>query len=357
MSLKLHSLKIKKKVFLTNEAVALYIDIPFELKETYSYRQGQFIAVQVKINGDIYRREYSICSSPYYENEFVIACKVVNNGIVSGYLFNQIREGDSIDTYPPAGKFFTELFPENKKEYVLIAGGSGITPVLSILKSVLYVEPESSIILYYGNLNEESIMFRNDIDDLHDTNKHRFKLYYSLTDFTENWKGFKGLINTSDLGKILISDGQDYESEREYFICGPEEMMILVKDFLLEKNTAPDKIHIEYFTAPQQHVEFTPVIEEYDESKERTVKVILDGDEHEVTVEPGISILNSVISADLDPPFSCKSGICTTCRAKLYSGKVRMDEREGLSDSEIEDGYILTCQSHPLTDDVKLEYM
>ncbi len=353
MSLKLHPLKVKKVRKLTNDSAEICFEVPESEKDTFRYKQGQYISLQVVINGEKYRREYSLCSSPYIDEDFSIASKIIDNGIVSKYLCNDLKEGDVIEVYPPNGKFFTELKPDNEKTYVLIGGGSGITPLFSILKSVLHVEPKSKVILYYGNESEDSIMFRNELGYIAEHND-RFELYMTLSDFSENWNGLKGLINKYDLQNIL-NEAEDL-SQAEFFICGPGAMMELVKNVLKESGIGSEKIHIEYFVAPVVHEEFVPEGEEEAVIEGRKVKIILDNEEHAVNVPAGTVILDAVISADLDPPFSCRSGICTTCRAKLHSGKVKMDEREGLSEAEIEDGYILTCQSHPLTDDVVAEY-
>lgn len=358
MSLKLHRLKVSKVVKLTNDAVAIYFAIPDDIKNIFNYVHGQFISLQVNINGKNYRREYSLCTSPYYEKDFVIASKKIGKGVVSNYLYDDLKAGDVIEVFPPNGKFYTELNPGNEKYYFLIGGGSGITPLMSILKSVLHIEQKSKVVLYYGNTSGESIMFKNELLELKNKYADRFKLYFTVTEPPEDWIDLKGMINKDDLLKIIAENFEGNGKEAEYFICGPEEMMRTVKNDLTEMNTDQKKIHIEYFTAPVHHEEYTPVVEEeLDETKEREVKIILDGGVYKITVPPDIGILDAAINADLDPPFSCKSGICTTCRAKLYSGKVKMDEREGLSDAEIEEGYILTCQSHPLTDDVELEYM
>lgn len=357
MSLKLHPLKVKKITKLTSEAVAINFEIPAELYETFKYVQGQFLSIQVNVDGQKVRREYSLCSSPYSDSEHTIASKIIGNGIVSNYFYHRLKEGDVLEVYPPQGKFYTQLKPENQKHYFLIGGGSGITPLFSILKSVLHVEPQSKIVLYYGNATEESIIFRKELDDLAANYPDRLKIFYTLSDVPENWTGMKGMINNDDLLNLLKGIPSDKQPETEFFICGPVEMMDLSKKVLLSAGIPSEKIHIEYFTAPVHHEEYIPEGEENDEVKEREVEIILDGNNYKITVPPDTAILDAAMNADLDPPFSCKSGICTTCRAKLYSGKVKMDEREGLSDSEIEEGYILTCQSHPLTDNVKLEYM
>lgn len=357
MSLKLHPVKILKKQILNKDAVAVYFDIPADLKEIFKYSQGQFLSLHLNINGEDFRREYSLCSSPYSDEDIVIASKKIGSGIVSNYIYNDLKEGDVIEVYPPQGKFFTELKESNEKYYFLIGGGSGITPLYSILKSVLFKEPKSRVILYYGSAEEEGIMFRDELIEIQKKYGERFRLVFTINTAGADWKGLTGMINSSDLLKLVKEIPADKINDTEFFICGPVEMMENVRKDLNGINIDQSKIHIEYFTAPVHHEEFIPEGAESSEIRDRDVTIILDGEERTVNVPAGISILNSAIKADLDPPFSCKSGICTTCRAKLYKGKVKMDEREGLSDAEIADGYILTCQSHPLTDNVKLEYM
>lgn len=357
MSIKQYPLKVKKINKLTKDAVAIYFDIPDNLKEIFKYTQGQFLSIQVDINGEKFRREYSLCSSPYTDKDHIIAAKIIGSGKVSNYLYHNLKEGDTIESYPPQGKFFTELNSNNEKTYFLIAGGSGITPLLSILKSVLFIEPKSKVILYYGSFCEESIIFRNELDELRKKYPDKLKVYYTLSEISDNWNGLNGIINKIDLLKIINDNPESKSVSSEYFICGPVEMMEIVKQSLLEENIDTKKIHIEYFVAPVHHEEYIPAGEEDDVIKEREVNIFLEGNEYSIPVLPNVSILDAAIKADLDPPYSCKAGICTTCRAKLYSGKVKMDEREGLSDAEIEEGYILTCQSHPLTDNVKIEYM
>jgi ring-1,2-phenylacetyl-CoA epoxidase subunit PaaE len=362
MSLKLHKLRVSKIVKETKDAVSVYFDVPDDLKDIFKYIHGQFISIQVNIRGTNYRREYSLCTSPYCEDDFAITAKKIGNGVVSSYLYHNLREGDVLEVFPPNGKFFTELDPANELDYVLIAGGSGITPLLSIAKSVLHVEPESNVIFYYGNATEESIIFKDELTRLMNRYGKRLKVYFTLSEPSPGWKGLTGLINRDALDHILNETVKDRYKEAEYFICGPLEMMETVKSILKGKIIPDEKIHIEYFTPPvvKKETDAFAGLEEIGEDgepREREVEVILDGNEYKLNVDPETSILDAAIAADIDPPFSCKSGICTTCRAKLLKGKVHMDEREGLSDSEIEDGYILTCQSHPLTDDVKVEYM
>jgi len=278
-----------------------------------------------------------------------------------------VNEGDIINVFPPQGNFYTELDPANEKFYFLIGGGSGITPLFSILKSVLKAEPKSKIILYYGNNEEQDIIFYEQLKQLSEEYPQAFKLFLTVNQPTDNWNGLSGFINKPDLEKIFEESIYVDKGMVEYFICGPEEMMVNTTKWLEELAVPKEKIHKEYFTAPvvqnpetveneNGEIDASPGEEESSEPKPRMVKIKLDNDEFEVTVNPGQVILDAVMDAGYDPPYSCLSGICTTCRAKLHSGKIEMDEREGLSDSEIENGFILTCQSHPLSDDVFLEF-
>jgi ring-1,2-phenylacetyl-CoA epoxidase subunit PaaE len=361
--MKLHKLKISSKTFETKDAVSLEFQIPEELKDTFQYNPGQFLAMQFNINGENYRREYSICSSPYLSEPLTIAAKKVPGGIVSNYICDTLKEGDTVEVYPPQGKFSPDIKPRRENCYMLIGGGSGITPLISIIKSVLAAEPGSRIVLYYGSRNEDGIIFRKKLEELEEAHKERFKNYFTLEEPHGGWKGLSGLIDKETLISIADENFGEEKFCTEYFICGPSAMMELAKNALADANIPEGWIHIEYFELPAANIKEAIVeneegkieIEEI-ELKPREVKIILEGEEHNVTVLPEQSVLDAAFDAGLDPPYSCRSGICTTCRAKLHTGKVKMDEREGLSDSEIEEGYILTCQSHPLTDDTVIEY-
>lgn len=361
--MKLHKLKISQKTFETKTTVSLQFRVPEELKETFRYKPGQFLAMQFNISGENYRREYSICSSPHLNEPLTVAAKKVTGGVVSNYIYNTLQEGDIVEVFPPQGKFTPDLKPKRENCYMLIGGGSGITPLISIIKSVLAAEPKSKLVLYYGNHDEQNIIFREELENLEASSNGRLKNYFTLEQAPAGWNGLTGIINKDDLVRIIEENFGEDKSCTEYFICGPSIMMELVKTVLNEINIPEGWIHIEYFTLPVTniseatvHNEAGNIIVEELELRERNVKIILEGEEHEVTVLPEQSVLDAAMEAGLDPPYSCRSGICSTCRAKLLSGKVKMDEREGLSDSEIDQGFILTCQSHPLTDDTVIEY-
>ena len=366
MARKYHPLKVSKVVKDTKDAVTISFDVPDNLKEEYKYRQGQFLSLQMNIDGNRVRREYSICSSPYLDEPMTIASKRIPGGYASKYLYENLKEGDTIEVFPPQGKFFTDLNPENEKFYFLVGGGSGITPLYSIIKSILKVEPKSKVILYYGNNEEEDIIFYEPLKKLAADHPGAFKLIFTLDKAPDGWDGFTGFINREDLLKIIDENIYVGKNMVYYFICGPEDMMNKTIPWLKEFGIARENIYKEYFVAPGIHQHETVESDRgevsamdggsFAELSPRVVKVKLEKDEFEVTVNPDQKIIDAVMDAGYDPPYSCLSGICTTCRAKLKSGKIEMDEREGLSDAEIDEGFILTCQSHPLSDDVSIDY-
>ncbi len=352
-STRLYSLIVKNVRKLTNDSAVITFDIPEIETKLFRYIQGQYVSLVININGTEYRREYSICSSPYTGEDFAIAVRLAGTSTVSRYLIEDLKPGDIVKSYPPGGNFYTLLSPENKKTYVLIGGGSGITPLISIAKSVMYVEPQSKVILYFGNSGEKEIMFRSELENMA-TRDDKFRLLLTLSHPPAEWNGLTGKINKKEIDSLLAESGP--EENTEFFICGPQAMMELVRSALAEKEVPADKIHIEYFTPlPSQGQNQNVAVDEMT-GVDRKVRIIIDDEEHEITVPAGGVILDAAIEADLDPPFSCRSGICTTCRAKLRSGKVKMDVSEGLTPDEIREGYILTCQSHPVTDDVVAEY-
>lgn len=356
---KFYPLKVKDTKKETRDAISIRFDIPEELKEYFQYKHGQYLTLKLNIRGKEYRRAYSLCSSPALDEDQVVTSKRVQGGVVSNYLNDHLEPGDELEVFPPMGKFTTGLDPSNQRTYVLFAGGSGITPMLSIIKSILHAEPGSMIFLFYGNQDENAIIFRSVLDELKEKNEDRFIIEYVVTHPHNGWKGEAGLLDKYMCLKLMDRYQMEKDDNIEYFICGPVAMMDQVKAALAEKNIPGEKIHIEYFSAPLPHLTKGEEDEEEPEEpdfEEAEVKVILEGEEHVIKVKPDEKILDIAIEEDLDPPFACQMGICTTCKAYLHEGKVEMEENEGLTDQEIGEGYILTCQSHPLTPYLKVEY-
>lgn len=355
-----YTLKVKEVKKETKDAVSITFDVPEDLKDKFAYKPGQYLTLKIDIDGETYRRPYSLCSSPAVDNDLKVTSKRVEGGVISNYLNDNIKEGDEIDVFPPIGRFTTEVDSDNQRTFVMFGGGSGITPLMSILKTVLHKEPMSMVMLFYGNEDEESIIFRDELDALQKQFNERLKLIYTLEKPSEGWQHETGMLNKQKILGFMDKYAISNEDDIEYFICGPQGMIDEAKAALKERVINPDHIHIEYFTAPlpdlDKEEEKQQKTEGGEDFEEADVTIILDGEEHHIKVRKDEKILEAAIDEGIDPPFACQMGICTTCMAFLHEGQVKMDENEGLSDAEVEEGYILTCQSHPMTAKVKVEY-
>ena len=349
---KFHYLKVIDVTRETADAVSVAFEVPDNLKNDYQYIQGQYLTLKLTINGEELRRSYSICSTPS-ENELRVAVKKVQAGKGSVFINEKIKVGDSIEVMLPMGNFYTPLHPSNKKNYVLFAGGSGITPMMSLIKTILIAEPKSTIVLFYGNQNETAVIFKKQLDSIALKNAERFKIYHIHNEGNANTAElFRGLM-TVEKTKALVNHFIDLKTDNEFFVCGPATMMDNVKKALELANVDNNKIHIEYFTAP--------VNQPNPESGKThqvacTATIILDGDKQTVQIPVGSSVLQAALDASMDAPYACRGGSCCTCRAKLIEGKVVMDVNYALLDSEVEEGYILTCQSHPITPTIVVDY-
>lgn len=331
--------KVKEVVRETADAVS----IQFEPTEKVNYQAGQFFTVAVTVDGKEERRAYSLCSSPFVDEFPAVAVKRVEGGKVSNFLNDKVKAGDDLLLMDPIGNFTTEFSAVNERHIVLFGGGSGITPLMSIAKSALDQEPNSKVTLVYANRNEESIIFKSAIEAM---NSDRFHVVHVLEEAPAGFAGHTGRISAEIIGEVLASVDVN---KGEYFMCGPGPMMDAVMDALTKLNLPSDKIHKESFVSEAAEA---PVS---DEVVAREVTVIYDDEEFKYTVEPKETILEKGLDQDIDLPFSCQSGLCTACRGKCISGKVKMMEDEGLSEAEIAEGYVLPCVSHPLTDDVVIE--
>lgn len=355
---KFHKLKVADVTRETADCVSIAFEVPEALKSEYKYIQGQYLTIKLNVNGEEIRRSYSLCSSPAVDKELRVAIKRVKDGRGSNFLNENVKPGDELDVMTPMGNFYSELDPSNKRVYVLFAGGSGITPMLSIIKTTLQAEEGSKVILFYGNRDVPSVIFKKKLDELEARHSDRLKVYHILeqpadADSDELFKGLLTPEKTRSLVEKFVPAG-----DNEYFICGPSAMMDCVKQALHHLNIDDKKVHIEYFTASADAVKTATKIEDTKHPFiESQVTVVLDGEETTFTLKPdGPAILDAALDADLDVPFACKGAVCCTCRARLLEGKVHMDMNYALSDAEVAAGFILTCQSHPLTPVVKVDY-
>jgi len=354
MSLNYKEITVKEVKKETAQCVSVAFDIPETLATAFAYKAGQYLNIRAFINGEDVRRSYSLCSSPL-QNEWRVAVKKVDGGLFSTFANDVLKAGDKLELMPPMGNFYAELNPTNNKRYIGIAAGSGITPVISIIKTVLQTEPGSSFTLVYGNRNRPSIIFKEELEALKNKYIHRFNIIHILsremTDATLN----HGRINAEKCAH-LFEKALNINAD-EFFICGPEEMTLDVKDFLKNNGIAEQKIHIELFTTVNaKKFVAKDVVSATDEVKSN-ITVKLDGITFNFDLGfDDASILDAAAHQGADVPYSCKSGVCCTCRAKLLEGEVEMEACYGLEPDEIEAGFILTCQSHPKSVKVVVDY-
>lgn len=355
-----YPLKVSEVRRETKDAVSVKFEVPAHLQSQFKYKAGQYFTFSIVIDGEEVRRSYSVCSSPLTEPMPTIAVKEVEGGKMSTYLNRELKEGDEIQVMPPLGKFTLDPDPSASNFYFLFGGGSGITPLLSIIKTVLFAEPNSKMILFYANRDKESVIFDEEISALSAENADRLKLIYSFDNPSQDWDGHTGYLTEAKVSEIIRNElGLNYPVAH-YYTCGPSPMMDVVVKGLKAAGVRNDNIYTEYFTAAHSddEKESKTATADYSsgEISQRKVKVEVFGQSKEIDVAPEETILIAAQKAGMDPPYSCTVGVCTTCRARLRSGKATMEEREGLSDVEIDMGYILTCQAHPLSDDVDLVY-
>ena len=356
MSIHFEQLTVREVRRETHDCVSIAFEVPEQLKETFRFLQGQYITLKTKIGGEEVRRSYSICSSPL-DHELRVAVKKVPNGVFSTYANELLKAGDSLEVMPPMGKFFTPLLSSQKKNYVGFAAGSGITPLLSIIKTTLQTEKESTFTLVYGNRNRHSIIFRETLEALKNKYMNRFRLIHILSRETTDTPLNSGRID-ADKCLTLCDKTIDLQRTDEFFLCGPEEMIFSVKNVLEEKGVVAQKIHFELFTtAGQQNKKIQQLETETDKGPKSKITVKLDGISFDFELsQKGEAILDAALKQGADLPYACKGGVCCTCRAKLVEGQVDMEVNYGLEPDEIEQGFILTCQSHPKSEHVVVDF-
>jgi ring-1,2-phenylacetyl-CoA epoxidase subunit PaaE len=354
VSIDFYKLKVKDIKVETPDCVSISFDIPQEQKDIFGFTQGQYITIKKDFSGEELRRSYSLCTSPL-DNDFRVAVKRMYDGKFSNFANNELKVGDILEVMPPLGKFYTPLHSSNSKNYVGFAAGSGITPIMSILKTVLKTEPKSTFTLFYGNKNVESVMFREELEALKNEFMGRLSLNYIMSREAIGSPIFKGHIN-GEKCREFAKNIFDPKNTDEVFICGPEDMLIDLKETLKDIGVPEKNIHFELFVtsgiAKKKHDE--QVIESDVLSE---VTIIIDGDEFNFNLQTtDVNILDAALKNGANLPFACKGGVCCTCRAKLLEGKVDMEVNYSLEPDEIDAGFILTCQSHPLTKKVVVTF-
>ena len=350
-----HALRVKDVVPETADANSIRLEIPPELRDRFVFKAGQHLTLRATIHGEEVRRNYSLCTAPA-DGDWMVTVKRIGGGLFSNWVGNQLRAGDTLDVMPPHGSFTTEFSISKPRHLVGIAGGSGITPVMSLIKTLLREEPDSRFTLFYGNRDSSSVIFLEALAGLKDKHLGRFEIYHFLDQEEQDIELFNGMLDRERLDEAIAALVPDAAEVDGWFICGPGPMMDAAEGVLLDRNIAKERIHIERFTADRPPEAVAKEIAQLQTQAEGvTVAVTLDGRTRKVPFTAG-NILDSARTSGLPAPFACKAGVCATCRAKVTKGKVEMAARYGLTDAEVADGYVLTCQSVPVGDGVAVDY-
>jgi ring-1,2-phenylacetyl-CoA epoxidase subunit PaaE len=358
MSVMFHPLRVRAVTPDTSEAVVVSFDVPPELQPVFGFTQGQYLTLRKDIAGQDLRRSYSICAG-VDDGELRVGVRKVKGGVFSNWINEHLKPGDTINVMAPQGRFFVPIEPAAQRHHVGIAGGSGITPILSIMKTVLAREPHSRFSLVYGNRSLKSTMFKEELEDLKDKYMTRLVLHHVFSDEHTDAPINMGLMNRDKIAQFLATlvpaQGIDHS-----YICGPFQMNDEAEAALLAAGVPEERIHIERFGVAQQAAgQVGAVVHEAKpgDAEQAKVVIIRDGLRREILfTKDQPSILDCASAAGLEVPFSCTSGVCGTCRAKLVEGEVRMERNFALDKKEVAAGFILTCQAHPTTERVVLSF-
>ncbi|WP_225770972.1 1,2-phenylacetyl-CoA epoxidase subunit PaaE [Inquilinus sp. Marseille-Q2685] len=338
----------------TADAVSIAFDVPGTLADDYRFTPGQYLTLRATVDGEDLRRSYSICSGPD-DGELRIAVKRVEGGVFSDWVNRMLTPGDAIEVMTPTGRFGASGISEQPRIHVGFAAGSGITPVLSILRGVLAREPESRFFLFYGNRSTGEILFREALEELKDRFLGRLSVFHVLSQEEQALPVLSGRLD-GDKARRLLRLVVPAEAVDEVYLCGPEGMSREIQAVLTELGVAPEKVHVELFVSALGGRPRPKPVAPAPDAPSRTAVLTVDGKRREVPVADGESILDAALRAGMDLPYACKGGMCSTCRARLVEGEAAMDLNYSLEPWELEAGFILTCQSHPRTDRVVVDY-
>jgi len=356
MSVGFHILEVAEIVPETAEAHSIRFAVPEELRETFKFRPGQHLTLKAEIGGEEIRRNYSLCVAPQ-DGEVMVTVKRIAGGVFSNWANDNLKPGMPVEVMAPHGSFTWDFKPGAANHYVGFAGGSGITPVISLLKTALLTEHDSRFTLFYGNRDSSSIIFLEALAQLKNRFMDRLQVHHFLAEEAEEFELFNGMLDRPKCDEILEAM-VDPAAVAAFFICGPGPMMDAAEEALKARAVPSDKIHLERFTAGRPSAALEAQMRSLTrEAAGLTMLVTLDGRKRRVAFDATAgNILDSARAAGLPAPFACKAGVCATCRARVVSGEVEMAARYGLTDEEVAAGYVLTCQSVPKGDGVELDY-
>ena len=350
-----HPLRVADVERLTDDAVAITFDVPAELRGAYAFTQGQHLTLRTTIDGQEVRRNYSICA-PATSGRLRVAVKRLPGGAFSAFAHEVLRPGAVVDVMTPTGRFHVALDPTQARHYCAVAAGSGITPVLSILATTLEVEPASHFTLVYGNRTSESVMFLEDLHDLKDRFLERLQVLHVLSREQQESELLRGRLDRPKLERLLSTLLPPQEVD-EWFLCGPYAMVSQARETLAESGVDPAHVHMELFHVEGETPRERAADAAIDAAGQSSVTAMLDGRSTTFALgRSGQRILDALLQVRADAPYACKGGVCGTCRAKVVDGEVDMERNYALEDDELAAGFVLTCQSHPRSDTVTLDY-
>ena len=339
----------------TKDTVVVEFEIPINLQENFSFKQGQHLTLRKIINDEDVRRSYSLCSSPL-DKKWKVAIKQIPGGVFSTYANNELKSGDTLELMEPSGNFYVDIQPTASKNYIAFAAGSGITPMLSIIKTHLLSEPNSTFKLFYLNRTVKSIIFKEEIEQLKNQFFERFQVFYFLTKEQRDIPFLNGRFDSEKLS-VLTKTFIDIEDTDHCFICGPQDMIFLIRDHLEERGLDKNKIHYELFFSgnPEDNKHIAEVLEQKVEGTDVT---ILDGGKefHFIMEDEYDNILDGALAAGADLPFACKGGVCSTCKCRVLEGSVEMKINYALDEKEVSQNLVLSCQSVPTTEKVVVDF-
>ncbi|RQO32464.1 phenylacetic acid degradation protein [Taibaiella sp. KBW10] len=360
-TLQFHDLTVKDIRQETADCVSIAFDVPEAIKSAFDYLPGQYLTFKTFIEGNEVRRSYSICSGKSDRELRVAVKRVMPQGKFSSWANEVLKVGDTVSTMPPMGKFTPKKSEKTQRNYLAFAAGSGITPIMSIMKAVLHEEEESTFTLVFGNYNRNSIIFKEELEALKNRFMHRLRLFHVFDREMQEAELFNGMI-TVDKVKTFGQKLINFNTIDDIFICGPEPMILALKDYFLNELKKPeDSVYFELFSSPDQpktlNKDWEAKQQQVDRSKLSKVTVRLDGASFDMDLAyGGENILDAALQHGGDLPYACKGGVCCTCKAKLISGEVDMEVNYGLEPDEIANNFILTCQAHPRSETVVIDF-